>query len=251
VQGSSRPRGNRLYDGPTSSGAEAYGNWADDAVNVVNFDQYGQSEIPFAGDDDRPTVGSVVDQFMALSPDDRQAFLMLIGGMGYVVPIGTNVVPRQVRRSAASASAIPVVTPGPGYTQDPVTGKIYRAQPPKQRSDEWVALEEEYSEARSELADVMTANKFTYNVKTSEILDENQQTVDETIQPERLKQSRLRLKAAKDRLKEYKELHPEEFRKDTGKSRKQGTPAKIVPTIGIERPPKKGGTGKSPAQAKA
>lgn len=231
-QGSSRPRTNQSYDGQTPSGAEAYGNWADEAEDL--FGDFADERIPFAGDDYPPTVGSVVDQFLALSPDERQAFLQLIGGMGYQLPEERSAPGPGTRRSPAPGRL--TATLSPGYTQDPTSGKIYRAQPPKERPQEWENTQNEYNNARSELADEMLANKFTYNVKTSKLLDVNNQEIPDDKIPESLVQLREKLLHAKERVKAYKKAHPEYFREEKPAGRRKlGKPVKTVPTVGFDR----------------
>jgi len=197
--------------------------------------------VPFVGDDYRPpTVGLVIDKFLALSDQDKAVFLRIIGGYGYVVPVGPNGPQPAPGYQPPTAPAVNLANlanqpVAPGYTRDPATGKIYRAQAPKERPEEFLELQEEYDQVRSDLADEMSAQRYKYNVKTSETLDDNDQQVADDVLPERIKELREKLERAKQALKQYKTDNPGLFRKEAKRASRKGRPIKVVPTVGVDR----------------
>jgi hypothetical protein len=202
--GSLRPNWSSFGAGNSGSG-----QWADD----VQFEHSGLNAR-------RPTVGEMIDQFLAMTDEDRVSFLSIVGSMGHQVPSQTNR-PVQAYRSSTKSSSktqessgrVPIRTePLPsGYTSDPKTGQIYRAQNPRERSEEFLQLEGEYEELRTELAQLMQENKFVFDIGSKETLDQDNNVLKEEDLPPRINEIRKKLGPAKDRIRQYKADHRDEF----------------------------------------
>jgi hypothetical protein len=182
-------------------------------------------------------AGQVFDQFQQLSESEKQTFLQLIGGLGYTIPATANAAGTAAR--AAEGANAPNLRqldgdqPVPaGYTRDPATGKIYRLSAPKERSGEWIRLNDEYDRLRGQLAQQMQDRRWVYNVETGHTVSHDGRPIDPADIPEEITRLRGEIATAKQRLKDYKGNHPEEFRETANPGRGRGRGAR-VPTVGI------------------
>lgn len=106
--------------------------------------------------------------------------------------------------------------PGFGQTIDPRTGKIYRRQPPKMRSPEFVRISANAENARIELVTYCNQMSYTYDIAQgmcyATIVDNNGATHTAWVQTDdRLNALTQAYKAAKEAVKAYKTSHKHEF----------------------------------------
>jgi len=221
-----------------------YVSWSDDDPDMQDYNDNshwdpsgpsgGQHQYPKFGTQKSPTLGEVIDGFRQLSDEDKSIFMMVIGQSQSVpiAPFATNVTAAWTAGPIQVPTGNPVPAqagrpgPIPGTTVNPQSGKVYRIQPPKERSEELRGLQVDYDRARQALADYMSANNLIFDVGSKQTYDGQ----DQVVQPnEELVGLRRTLDAAKTALKDYKQVHAEQF----AQIRTQRV--RTVPTRGVPR----------------
>jgi len=123
-----------------------------------------------------------------------------------------------------------------GSTIDPKTGKIYRMQPPKERSPKYLELSTNAEAARIALVNYCNEKGYQYDLKTHATVVGGSPAKDGRVPlrpvtgDNQLIELNKAQKSAKEALKKYKASHTEEFRpQEPGKaSRKRNTPTMKV-----------------------
>jgi hypothetical protein len=121
-----------------------------------------------------------------------------------------------------------------GQTIDPKTGKIYRVQPPKERSPKFLELSANAEAARIALVNYCNDKGYVYDLKTSRTVmvreingSAQSRPVSKDLELETLIK---RQRDAKSAVKEYKSTHREEFTpQKPGKASKR----RNTPTMGV------------------
>jgi len=121
-----------------------------------------------------------------------------------------------------------------GQTIDPKSGKVYRMQPPKERSPEYLGLSAAAEAARIALVNYCNDKGYIYDLKTERTVLSRE--TPKGLQTRPVSQDREldslveKQKAAKTAVKDYKSNHSEEFRpQKPGKASKK----RNTPTMGV------------------
>jgi len=125
-----------------------------------------------------------------------------------------------------------------GQTTDPKTGKVFRLQPPKQRSPEFIRLSAEAEAARVALVTYCNSKGYAFDLKSGRTVrpaDDNGKRVARPVSQDRELDGLVSSQQAKKQaLKKYKTSHPEEFRAQApGKT--SGKPKTVTMTV-INKP---------------
>jgi len=232
------------------AGRPTFGSWAHSGpASFADLPEYNQGESWDYQDEAEyrptPTVGSVVDSFRALSAEDQQVFLSIVGGMMEI--------PSPAPLVGATQQSLPIrpVRNAPlpaGVTQHPVSGKLFRVEPKKERTAPYLQLEGEYSTARANLAAIMRRKNYEFVVDTREtrVVGHPDQLVSNDTDPEwgTAKDAVERTKLA---LKGYKQAHGEEFTAPPPGRGGRPRRGRGVPIVRGAQRPQTGQTGQGPA----
>jgi len=123
-----------------------------------------------------------------------------------------------------------------GQTIDPKSGKIYRMQPPKERSPQFLGLSANAEAARIALVNYCNEKGYQFDIKKQQTvvggspLPDGRVPLKPVTNDKKLVELTESQKKAKTALKEYKTLNPEEFKAQLpGKaSKKRNTPTMKV-----------------------
>jgi len=163
------------------------------------------------------TLGEVIDGYIHLSADSQRRFQALfeLCPMDGAAP----------QTSGAGSSTGPGTLQNDGVTVRPSDGVVFKAQPPRRRRPEFLALEAAETAACSTLAEYTRGHGwYVHRIVNDDVVLTS--TVDiggeEIVGDARLEELKEALSARKADVKAYKEAHPEEFR--APKSGKSGNP---------------------------
>lgn len=120
----------------------------------------------------------------------------------------------------------------PGQTTDPKTGKLYRKQPPKERSAEFLRLRKAAEDARIALVTYCNNKSYTYDIKAGKVFEpyeKDGKSQSRWVKDPGMDRLVSSLKSAKSALQQYKTAHPGEFQEQApGKKARGPTTMQVV-----------------------
>jgi len=205
----------------------------EDFPDQQEYDQFDHLEESSGyGQGHKLTLGELIDGYRQLSEPDAAAFRAVVG-----ISQPTNLSyaqmalkPQVVVNPNLGHPAMAGIRPGPafGTTIDPQSGKVYRIQPPKERSQTLEGLKVNYNRAREALAQYLGDRQYVYDVAAAVTFTADNQRVEGDNHLRELQEGLLRAKGA---LHQYKIDHPEEYTRPRT-TRGPRVPVRNVPNRG-------------------